>query len=72
MHHVFWLKWLTHPALVEKLNHCRSSLKMYSTHHMTMVVFLSFFQSLIYLTSGIYSPALSLQKLFVADVKSLA
>lgn len=39
---------------------------------MTMVVFLSFFQSLIYLTAGIYSPARPLQKLFVADVKSLA
>lgn len=60
-----------HPALMEKLNNCRSSVKKYSTHHMTMVVFLSFFQSLIYLTSGIYSLACPLQKLFVADVKSL-
>lgn len=39
---------------------------------MTMVVFLSFFQPLIYLTAGIYSPARPLLKLFVADVKSLA
>lgn len=43
VHHVFWLRWLIHPTSVEKLNHCKSSVKMYSTHHMTMVVFLSFF-----------------------------